>query len=82
MAGGEIDIEPCDESMYKVVTAARQLEGGGEGEVFSSALVEVKRQDGGRVRHGGFNFNRVDQGFGEGRLLERRVVESVDVVPD
>lgn len=42
MAGGEIDIEPCDEGVDEVVAAAVEDEGGGEGEVGGCAGVEVE----------------------------------------
>lgn len=42
VAGGEIDVEPCDQSVYEIIAAAVEDEGGGEGEVGGCTCVEVE----------------------------------------
>jgi hypothetical protein len=44
--------------------------------------VEVEGQDGAGVGYDGFQFDGVDERFGEGGEFEGRVVEAVDVVPN
>lgn len=82
VAGGEVDIEPRDESVHEVVAAGVKGEGGGEGKVGNGAGVQVEGEDSGGVGDNGLDLDGVDEGLGEGGLLEGRVVESVDVVPE
>ena len=82
VAGGEIDVEPGDDGVDKVVAAGVEEEWGSEGQVGESALVEVEGQDGGWVGDNGLDLDGVDEWLSEGSLLEWGVVEAVDVVPE
>lgn len=82
VAGGKLNVEPRHQRVNEVVAPGRQAEGYAEGQVGRGALVQVEGQDGGGVRDDGLDVDRVDQGLRQGRLLERRVVEAVDVVPE
>jgi len=82
VAGGEVDVEPCDKRVDKIISAAVEGEGGGKSQVGGRAGVEVEREDGGGVRNHGFDLDGINKGFGERSLLEGGVVEAVDVVPD
>lgn len=82
VACGEVNIEPCDKGVYEVVAAAVEDEWGGEGEVCGCAGVEIEGKDGGGVGDNGLDLDGVDERLGQGGVLERRVVESVDVIPD
>lgn len=68
--------------MYEIVTAGIESKGGGKCEVCSGAGVEVEGQDGGWVGDNGFDFYGVDEGFCESGVLERGVIETVNIVPD
>lgn len=82
MAGGEVNVEPCDEGMDVVVSPRHKVKGAAESQVGGCACVEVESQDGGWVGDDGLDLDRVDEGLREGGLLEWGVVEPVDVVPD
>lgn len=82
VACGEVNVEPGHEGVDKVVALDGDFEGRGKGEVGHGACVEVESEDGGRVCHDRLDVYRVDEGLGQSRLLERRVVEAVDIVPD
>lgn len=82
VAGCEVDIEPSDQCMDKIVATAVESELLGEGEVSGRAGVEVEGQDGGGVGDNGFDFDGIDERLGKGGVLERGVIEAVDVVPD
>ena len=82
VAGGEVDVKPSDECMNEIVATAVKKKGGGEGEVFGCACVEVKSEDGGRVGYDCFDFDGIDERFSEGGMLEGRVVEAIYIVPD
>ena len=70
VAGGEVDIEPCNECVDEVITSAVKDEGRGKGKVCSRAGVEVEGQDGGRVSYNSFDFDGIDERFGECSVLE------------
>jgi hypothetical protein len=82
VAGGELNVEPRNESMDVVRSAHRKREWEAEVEVIGSARVEIERDDGGWVSNDGFELDGIDEGLSEGGDLERGVVEAVDVVPD
>lgn len=82
VAGGELDVEPCDHGVDVVGAADGEGEGQLEGQVGDSAGVEVEGEDGGRVGDDRLELDGVDQRLGEGGVLERAVVEAPDVVPD
>lgn len=82
VAGGEFDVKPGDERVHVVGAANGELEWEGKGEIGDGAGVEVEGKDRAWVGHDGFEFNGIDEGFGEGSEFERSVVEPVDVVPD
>lgn len=42
VAGGEVDVKPCNKCVDKVIASAVENEGGGEGEICSRASVEVE----------------------------------------
>lgn len=82
VASGEVNIEPGDDGVDKVVAASIEKEWGGEGEIGKGALVEIEGEDGSWVSDDGLDFDGVDKWLGESGLLEWGVVESVDVVPE
>jgi hypothetical protein len=53
-----------------------------EGEVRDGASVQVDGNDRGRVGDDGLELDGVDEGLGEGGVLQRAVVKAPDVVPD
>ena len=82
MAGREFDIEPRDQSVHEIVSPTTECKGLCEGEVGGSDSVEIEGDHGGGVGNDGFHLNGVDEGLGEGGVLEGGEVEAVDVVPD
>jgi len=82
VAGGEFDVEPRDHGVDVVGAAHGEGEGKLEGEVLNGAGVEVEGNDRRGVGDNGLKLDGVDEGLGEGRVLERGVVEAPDVVPD
>jgi hypothetical protein len=82
VAGGELDVEPRDHGVDVVGAAHGEGEGELEGEVRDGAGVEVDGDDGGGVGDDGLELDGVDEGLGEGGVLQRAVVEAPDVVPD
>lgn len=64
MASSEVNIEPCDKCVDEVTTPGAQLEGDPEREIGCCAFIQVKGQDGDRVRYGSLNFDRIDQRLG------------------
>lgn len=82
VACGEVNVEPGDKSMHEIVTADIEGEGDVEGEVSGCAGVEIEGDDCGRVGDNSLDFDCVDKGFSEGGNFERRVVKSIDIVPD
>jgi hypothetical protein len=82
VAGGELDVEPRDHGVDVVGAAHGKGEGELEGEVRDGAGVEVDGDDRGGVGDDGLELDGVDEGLGEGGVLQRAVVEAPDVVPD
>ena len=66
------------------VVGAADVEGEGEGEceVGDGDGVEVEGNDRAGVGHDSLHLDSVDQGLGEGSVLERGVIETPDIVPD
>lgn len=64
MAGGEVDIKPCDERVNEIIATAVENKGGREREVCSRTSVKVEGQDAGGVSNDGFDLNGIDKGFG------------------
>lgn len=82
VAGGELDVEPCDHGVDVVGAAHREVEGKLEGKVGNGAGVKVDGDDGRRVGDDGLELDGVDERLSEGAVLERAVVEAPDIVPD
>ena len=82
VAGGELDVEPRDHGVDVVGAAHREVEGKLEGEVLNGASVEIEGNDRRGVGDNGLQLDGVDEGLGEGGVLERGVVEAPNVVPD
>lgn len=82
VAGSEIDIEPSNKSVNKVITTDIEFERGGESKICLGACVEVEGKDGGGVSDDSLDIDGVDERLGKSGGFERRVVESVNVVPD
>lgn len=82
VAGGEVNVEPRDKGVDKVVALDVEGELLAEGQVGNGASVQVQGQDGRGVGDDGLDVDGVDEGLGEGSLLEGGVVEAVDVIPD
>ena len=69
MAGGEVDVEPCDDSMYEVASLNIEGEWDGECEILKSDGVEVENEDAGWVCDAGFEFHSVDKRFCQGGVF-------------
>lgn len=82
VAGRELNVEPGDERVHKVVALAPQRKVGAKCQILGLARVKVECQDGGWVGDDGLELDGVDERLREGRLLERRVVKAIDVIPD
>ena len=82
VASGEVDVEPGDEGVDEIITTTVQGEWGGECEIGGGASVEIEGQNSGRVSDHSLDLDGVDEGLGEGSLLEWGVIKSIDVVPD
>lgn len=82
VTGCEVNIEPSDQCVDEVIAASIENEGGGESQISCCASVEIKGEDGGGVGYDGLNFDGVNKRFGESGVLEWRVVETVNVIPD
>lgn len=82
VAGGEVNVKPCNEGMDEVISAAVKRIRNCEGQVGSCACVEVESKHSSRVRNNSLNLNGIDKGLCERSMLERGVVEAIDIVPD
>ena len=82
MAGGKIDVEPCDDSMYEIASLNIEGEWDGECEILKSDGVEVENKDAGWVCNACFEFDSVNEWFRQSSISKRREVEAVDVVPN
>jgi hypothetical protein len=82
VAGGELDVEPRDHGVDVVGAAHGEGKGELECKVLNGAGVEVEGDDRRGVGDNGLELDGVDEGLGEGGVLERGVVEAPDVVPD
>lgn len=82
VARGEVDIKPGHEGVDEVVALDGEFKGRGKGEVGHGACVEVEGEDGGGVCDCRVEVYGVDERLRQSRVLERRVVEAVDIVPD
>ena len=82
VAGGEVNVKPRDKSVNEIITLDGQLERRAEGKIGGGAGVEIEGENGGGVGNNCLELDSVDEGFGDGCLLERRVVESINIVPD
>jgi len=82
MAFGELDIEPSDEGMNKVVPADIEGERSFESEVRGVNRIEVERDDGGRISHDSFHVNRIHQRLTHCSCFEWSVVETPNIIPD
>jgi hypothetical protein len=82
VAGGEINVKPGNEGMYEVIATAVKNERRGEGEVSRCAGVEIEGEDRSGVGNNSLDLDGVDERFGQGSMLERGIVKSVDIIPD
>lgn len=82
MTGAKVNVEPGNERVHKVTTPHVEAEVLREAKVRWLNRVKVERQERGRIRHDRFHLNRVNKRFGKSRLLQRRVVKTVYIVPD
>jgi hypothetical protein len=82
VTGSEVNVKPCDESMDEVISAAVKRIRNGEGQISSCACVEVESKNGSRVGNNSLHFDGIDKGLCERSVLERGVVEAIDVVPN
>jgi hypothetical protein len=82
VAGGELDVEPRDHGVDVVGAAHGEGEGKLESEVVDGAGVKIEGKNARGVGDNGLELDDVDEGLGEGGVLERAVVEAPDVVPD
>ena len=63
VAGTELDVEPGDQGMDKVVTADLKLKWRRESQVLNLDCVEVEGNDSNRVRDDSFHFDSIDEGL-------------------
>lgn len=82
VAPSEVDVEPCDQGVYEVITTAFQGEWYRKGKVGGCAGVQVQCNHGRRVRDSCLDLNGINERFGESGRLQRRIVEPVDVIPN
>lgn len=82
VAGGEVDVEPRNESVDEVVSLGGQGEACVEGEVGGGAGVEIEGQNGDGVGNDSLEIDSIDQGFRESGVLQGSVVKAVHVIPD
>lgn len=82
VACGELDVEPRHKRVDEVVASSSQVELYVVSQVGGGALVQVKNQNTGGVGHNSLHLDSVDERLRQGGLLERGVVETVDIVPD
>lgn len=71
VAGGKVDIEPCNQSMDEVITTYVEGKLGAESKVGHGAGVEIERQDGCGISDNSLDLDGVDERLGEGGVLER-----------
>jgi len=82
VAGGELNVEPGDQSVDVVGAADGEGVGKVEGEVGDLAGVEVEGDERSGVSDDSLKVDSIDEGLGESGALEGSVVEAPDVVPD
>lgn len=82
VAARKVDVEPAEESVDVVVTGSVELEWDLEVEVLFGDRSEVNVPDGARSGSDRLEVDAVYQRLTECDLLDARVVEAVDVVPD
>ena len=82
VAGGELDVKPCNHGVDVVVTLAFDFERAIEGQVCGGDGVEIELEDGARVADDSFELDGVDERFCKSDVLDGLKVEAVDVVPN
>ena len=82
VASSEVDIEPSNQRVDKIISPTFQSERDVEGQVYCRNGIEVDSKDGGWFRNASFHLNRVNERFGQRGVFQRRVVETIDVIPD
>jgi hypothetical protein len=82
VASSEVNVKPGNQGVDVVVTLDGKLEVGSECQVSSGASVEVQVQDSNWVGNNSLNLDSVDQRLRQSSLFQRRVVETIDVVPN
>lgn len=82
VAGGELNVEPGDQSVDVVGAADGEGVGKVEGEIGDLAGVEVEGDERSGVGDDSLKVDGIDEGLSESGALERSVVEAPDVVPD
>lgn len=82
VASGEFDVKPGNDRMHIVCSPHREVIRKLEVEVVGCAGVEVEGQDRAWICDDGLEFDSVDKWLGEGGKLKRRVVESINIIPD
>lgn len=81
VAGVEGDIEPGDEGVDIIIAVGGDREGDLEVQVLLLDGQDVNVLEPAGASDDGLGIDGVDKGLLEGDLLDRRVVESVDIVP-
>ncbi len=82
VTGTEFDVKPRDEGMDEVVSSNVEGEGRRKGEVGSFASIEIKSENSCRVSDNCFDLDCIDEWFCQSGVLERGVVEAINVIPD
>lgn len=78
----EVDIEPSDKGMDEIVTSAGKFEGNRKSKIVHGAFIQIKGQDSNRVSDSSLDLDIVNERLGKSSLLERGIVESVDIIPN
>lgn len=82
VAGGEIDVKPCDQCMDEVISSRFKSKWTRECEVPGGTGIEVEGEDRCWIGDYGFDLDCVDKWFGESGMLQRGVIKSVNIIPD
>lgn len=82
VAGGKVNVEPGDKSVDEVIPSGDEVEWAAESQILDRALVKVEGENERWVGNDGLHLDSIDERLRQGGLLERRVVETIDVIPN
>ena len=82
VACSKLDVKPSNQGVYEIDPPNVEDIGGLERKVGGGNGVEVNRENPRGIGHAGFHLYRIHQRFRQRCVLQRRVVEAVDIVPN